>query len=512
LQPDEAQEFEPEAEAEPAAAETPDWLSEAAPMPAALEAAAALEEEALPFDAGEPEVSGVPDWLAAMPAVEAVTPSAPQEEPDWLRDVKVEEPSPTELDLPAAEVSGEDWAAESGIETPLSRTVVEADTLIIDDTPEWLSAMQPEAEAEPVEAAPAADDGGFEWMSIEDEAAEAEPTTPPVGIPAPDWISELQAAEAMPEETAVEEVAATPDWLSAMQPEGEAEVEPAQAESEWLSVMQPDAEADLEDEAVAEAGVPDWLSQAAPAPAQVESAVAPLEDWEPATSDDVIARMSGDVPDWLSELQAEEAHDTAQVDETRVAMAADSVVDTPDWLQEMQPEADVEVETPAAVVSGEQPEWLSELQTAESAPPQESVDELGGMAPEAEMVEWPEEAVEAEAPAAPAPAENAPDWLNAMVPGLDVDYSAPEDEPIESEFVPGSENRVVPAIPTAKTGETPRPEYAWLLDIVDEESRQTAALGEESRPQPRFRFSRLPVWLRPPTEKRDEPDLPPWMQ
>ncbi|MBL8156535.1 MAG: hypothetical protein JNM70_20315, partial [Anaerolineae bacterium] len=124
-----------------------------------------------------------------------------------------------------------------------------------------------------------------------------------------------------------------------------------------------------------------------------------------------------------------------------------------------------------------------------------------------EMIEWPEEALEAEAPAAPAPAENAPDWLNAMVPGLDVDYSAPEDEQIESEFVPGSENRIVPAIPTAKAGETARPEYAWLVDIVDEESRQTAALGEESRPQPRFRFSRLPVWLRPPTEKRDEPDL-----
>jgi hypothetical protein len=350
--------------------------------------------------------------------------------------------------------------------------------------------MQPEAEAEPVEAAPAADDGGFEWMSIEDEEAEAEPTTPPVGMPAPDWISELQAAEAMPEETAVEEVAETPDWLSAMQP----------------------AEAEAELEAEAEVEVPDWLSEAAPVPAEVEAAATPLEDWEPATSDDVIARMSGDVPNWLTELQAEEAHDTAEVDAARVEMPADSVADAPDWLHEMQPEAEGEMEAPAAVVSGEQPEWLSELQAAESAPPVESVAELSGMAPEAEMVEWPEEAVEAEAPAAPAPAENAPDWLNAMVPGLDVDYSAPEDEPIESEFVPGSENRVVPAIPTAKTGEAPRPEYAWLVDIVDEESRQTAALGEESRPQPRFRFSRLPAWLRPPTEKRDEPDLPPWMQ
>ncbi|MBL8153942.1 MAG: tetratricopeptide repeat protein, partial [Anaerolineae bacterium] len=339
LQPDQAQEFEPEfeAEAEPVAAETPDWLSEAAPMPAELEAAASLEEEPLPFDAAMPE-----------------------QELDWLHDVKVDAPAPTEFDLPAAEASGEDWAAEIGTETPLSRAAVEADTLIMDDTPEWLSAMQPEAEAEAeaVEAAPAADDGGFEWMSIEDEAAQAERTTPSVGMPTPDWISELQAAEDMPEETAVEAAAETPDWLSAMQPEGEEEIEPAQAEPEWLSAMQPEAEAELEGEAAAEAEVPDWLSEAAPVPAEVEATAAPLDDWEPATSDDVIARMSGDTPDWLTELQAEEAHDTAEVDEARVDVPAASVADVPDWLHEMQPDAEAEPEAPAAALSGEQPDWL----------------------------------------------------------------------------------------------------------------------------------------------------------
>ncbi len=505
LQPDQPEEFEPAAEAEPAAAETPDWLSEAAPAPEAD-----FEEEPLPFDAGEPEVSGVPDWLAAMPA-EAGTPPAPEEEPDWLYDVKDDTPEPTQFDLPR----GEDLEAEIGTETPLSREAVEANTLIIDDTPEWLSAMQPEAETEAVEAAPAADDGGFEWMSIEDEAAQAEPTTPPVGIPTPDWISELEAAEMMAEETGAEATAETPDWLSAMQPESEEPVEAVQAEPDWLSAMQPEAEAEAEPaaEAVAEAEVPDWLSEAAPVPAEVEAAAAPLEDWEPATSDDVIARMSSDVPEWLAELQAEEAHDTAELDEGRAEIpAVTTATDAPDWLHEMQPEAEPEMEAPAEVVSGEQPDWLSDLQAAESAPPIETVAELSGMAPEAEMVEWGEEAIEAEPPGGPAPAENAPDWLNAMVPGLDVDYSAPEDEPIEHEFVPGSENRVIPVIPTAKASETARPEYAWLVDIVDEESRQTAALGEETRPQPRFRFSRLPVWLRPPTEKRDEPDLPPWMQ
>jgi formylglycine-generating enzyme required for sulfatase activity len=37
--------------------------------------------------------------------------------------------------------------------------------------------------------------------------------------------------------------------------------------------------------------------------------------------------------------------------------------------------------------------------------------------------------------AAPPPADNAPDWLNAMVPGLDVDYEAQEDESEYPEYV-----------------------------------------------------------------------------
>jgi hypothetical protein len=35
----------------------------------------------------------------------------------------------------------------------------------------------------------------------------------------------------------------------------------------------------------------------------------------------------------------------------------------------------------------------------------------------------------------PPPAENAPDWVNAMVPGLDIDYEATEDAPIEQYYI-----------------------------------------------------------------------------
>jgi hypothetical protein len=125
------------------------------------------------------------------------------------------------------------------------------------------------------------------------------------------------------------------------------------------------------------------------------------------------------------------------------------------------------------------------------------------------------------APAAPAPAENAPDWLNAMVPGLDVDYEAPEDAPIETEYIQSAAQRreeaaAVPAPSRAR-------DFEWLNQIVAEE-----ALQPESAQQPaarrRFVFSRQPVWLRQPAEGQsakptaaqqavdEDDDFPGWLK
>ena len=131
--------------------------------------------------------------------------------------------------------------------------------------------------------------------------------------------------------------------------------------------------------------------------------------------------------------------------------------------------------------------------------------------------QWEDETAEESRPAAPAPASNAPDWLNAMVPGLDVDYDAPEDEPVETEFLPT--NKTTSAAP-AKEGKT-RPEFGWLLDIVSEESQQVTVVADKTALR-RFVFSKLPTWLRKPTEQRDKSpageseadnvDIPPWLQ
>jgi hypothetical protein len=106
-----------------------------------------------------------------------------------------------------------------------------------------------------------------------------------------------------------------------------------------------------------------------------------------------------------------------------------------------------------------------------------------------------------------------------MVPGLDVDYDAPEDEPVETEFLPT--NKAASAKPTpTKEGKT-RPEFGWLLDIVNEESQQVTVVADKTALR-RFVFSKQPSWLRKPTEMPDKSpagdndadnvDIPPWLQ
>src|SRR6185369_13475965 len=71
--------------------------------------------------------------------------------------------------------------------------------------------------------------------------------------------------------------------------------------------------------------------------------------------------------------------------------------------------------------------------------------------------QWDDGPVEESMPASPAPASNAPDWLNAMVPGLDVDYDAPEDEPVETEYLPT--NRAASPKPASTKEGKARPEF-----------------------------------------------------
>jgi hypothetical protein len=168
-----------------------------------------------------------------------------------------------------------------------------------------------------------------------------------------------------------------------------------------------------------------------------------------------------------------------------------------EWTEagEMAPEMQADV-----------PDWLSAINDSKAT------------ATNNDAGNWDTNAEQDSLPAAPAPATNAPDWLNAMVPGLDVDYDAPEDAPVETEFMP-TNKAAAPRALKDKDAKV-RPEFGWLLDIVSEESQQVTVVADKTALR-RFVFSQLPTWLRKPTEKSDDSsgeneadnvDIPPWLQ
>jgi len=514
-----------EPKAEPlAVADTPDWLSAMQPE----------EPKAEPIAAAD-----TPDWLSAMEPAEEAQPLGIADTPDWLSAMKPEAESEAES-IAAADTP--DWLSAMEPEEPAE----EAQPLGVADTPDWLSAMEPEAEseAEPIAAADTPD-----WLSAmgpEEPAEEAQPLgvadTPdwlsamepeepaeeaqPLGVAdTPDWLSAMEPEEAA-EEAQPLGIADTPDWLSAMQPE-EPKAEPlAVADTpDWLSAMQPEEpEAEPVTDAVSDS-TPDWLSAIQPSDTQQEEpeplAIADAPDWlsvmqpedEP-EAEPVTDAVSDSTPDWLSAMQQPTEAET----ENQEAHA--TATDMNNWLDNMpEPEADIEQPmsddewTEAAEqepeFTADVPDWLSTVNTTTSNTPSNGEDK--------DSYQWDDVPAEESMPAAPAPASNAPDWLNAMVPGLDVDYEAPEDEPVETEFLPT--NKETSAAPAKET--KVRPEFGWLLDIVNEESQQVTVVADKTALR-RFVFSKLPTWLRKPTEQPDKSpageseadnvDIPPWLQ
>ena len=76
--------------------------------------------------------------------------------------------------------------------------------------------------------------------------------------------------------------------------------------------------------------------------------------------------------------------------------------------------------------------------------------------------------------------DGSPDWMNAVVPGLDRENDAASDDPNEY------------ARPTAPPGK----EFGWVSDLVEEETGQMKAVDPaEPSETPYFRFSKQPAWL-----------------
>ncbi len=167
--------------------------------------------------------------------------------------------------------------------------------------------------------------------------------------------------------------------------------------------------------------------------------------------------------------------------------------------------ADGDLDPEEAIVA-EVPDWLSEFGSNDDATLlQEAPQSLTNVLSTTQLGESADDELELDS------ANNAPDWLNAMVPGLDVDYSARGDSPLDEGFaedVRSHRARTLPQFTAVNEG------FEWLVDIVDEETNSTEVVPPPPMPEPlaaplpmmampttqsvtRFVFSRLPRWLQP---------------
>jgi Flp pilus assembly protein TadD len=467
---DESEQAQAEAAAEPAEA-LADWLSETN-IPSLSEDAPTTEAEVV-----SPEAA-LQDWLAetaddaaAEPVAEASLEAVASN--DWLADDFDSEQPAAALEIEPPQEPALDFFSLEGATGSLDGEPVE---------PTFVAATEPAQEGD------AADD--FDWFS-DAAISESTPLTEPL--------------------TADEEAEA---WFAQTSPttefglDEEFELAEAQAEDAPVAIEQQDAYADvLLDPAEAQA-LPDWMNDVVAEPA-ADAAEAPIESYTPADVSAVIDAYESDLTQ--DETAAEPDPDAFADEEEAEAEPQDS----PEWAQSVAATAvlsstallhdDGQDNEPDSVIESiddfaDDNEW--DLAEVEAAPIAE-LDRLEADAydalDESAVSESGEVVIEA--------AENAPDWLNAMVPGLDIDYTASEDEPLETEYLEES-TASTPAIPE---------NFGWLNEIVDEETRADEPAPAVAARAPRFVFSRPPAWLRRLWENRVEPaanddDLPEWLR
>jgi hypothetical protein len=440
--------------------------------------------------------------------------------PDWLGSFNAE--GVGEESGEAEAVANDEYASLFGEVADEAFTGLSSDDeAIAAEIPDWLSEMQPaelSSEDEPPNSAPAPTgesigataDAAYDWLSGVDTG---EDTLEEIGTKIADDIrdaaSDLTSAVESGEDAIAAEI---PGWLSEMQPPEMPEVTlddqvigddveslfgTESSEEDVASLFAMD-DGDEESEALDDLFK---LNQPESEGASESFALSMAVDEEiPETRDEPLPEISIDaVPttetsefEWMGE---EELAASAMDSEGDLAMALGTVEPSEYDLESTELEEAETVMPIEPMMDGDmanesesQPEWVSETEQAAD----DMVAE-GNMTGTPEAIE--EEVAEIEAAVNAENVPNAPDWLNAMVPGIDIDFEATEDEPIESEFV---EEPVM--IAPEMAGEAPRRDgdFGWLVDIVDEETREEVA---PTAGKSRFSFSRRPSWLnfsRPP--------------
>lgn len=503
------------------ASESADWLSELEPGELAQDIAAASESPAADWladpgavfaDAEAVIEPGLPDWLMedephAEPATEAGV-KVPADDADILPDWLIEH-APG-----AAEAASTVEATEAGVEeldwlNTLNSTdaepVADLDEAVLAaqaDAPDWLDNLEAEALAlidanQQAAAESAADD---EWPQMDAEApAEPLPFAEVEGFEAAAVEPVAEAFDHMP---LMASAAAVANALSSDSPGEQVEISPedwGEPEQADLSRIAPPTvsieggePASMPDVAPGDWFADDRLAAEAPVPNEGSLAVMPTDDWfaDEALLAPAEAEMVTD--EWIISPEGADALPYAASVEG-FAAAGLGVLDAASSGDEIETEAG----EPAVLnAGGEDDEWLMTEWPEDADGGQLQPDDLDAL-PDAEIAE--ETVI--------APASNAPDWLNAMVPGLDLDYDVAGDGVDEHEFASEGINGLDETLGA-------RSEYGWVVDLVEQEELETEAMPAaaltEAAEAPRFVFRALPAWFKRASENGSDDDFADW--
>ncbi|RMF81011.1 MAG: tetratricopeptide repeat protein [Chloroflexi bacterium] len=327
----------------------------------------------------------------------------------------------------------------------------------VTDRPSWLEELeQGNGGDDAGHIADAADDSGGDWMSeIEADTGDYQDKTPQTNeFPQPTG-SKGTKILSMPEDT-----------NEATEPLSEAMDAPS--EDAAPDVYSPATTADY----LSENDDSSWLNEL--------EAQGTFND-----SDEFATQADAIDDDWLSGITAAQSESTAfEVDD-----GGDS--SEFDWLQDISDsDADHEVESAPEISVEEALDWMSdEPELDEEAAI--DFDTLASMS-------------NADEETSLTPADNAPDWLNAMVPGLDLDYEASEDAPIEQEYIEEVEAEApINLLDEEPPVEGSTEEFDWLLNVIDEETGPQRSVDTTAK-QYRFVFEKDPAWLQQAHQKAEQ--------
>lgn len=362
-------------------------------------------------------------------------------------------------DLPDWDVSME----EGEYEEPDWLSSLDADEETSSEEPEWLSEMDAEGDA-------------FELDEAEQETIAASVSAPDDSAADPDWLADMVddiEAEEIPEELTASE----PDWLADMEPP---DPEATAAEEQAFMSELEDA---LYSETTGDEAQTDDAEPGAifPEDDEREDIITGVEAGAAALG---MVAVSGDDSD------DEDDYSDSDYEEYVVAEDSEPAYDYEEgrYTNRNTDEANVYTTAEIDAVMGDEEDIAD-------------ADELvAGMefgVDDDYLDEYSEESAD-EGDEALIPADNAPDWLNQMVPGLDLDFEAREDEYGDGDSEVDSSHRRREAV-----GEVPsEDDYGWLEDIVEEETQAGAPPPLPTSVQqavvipPRFNFSQPPVWAR----------------